>query len=272
MKRFFGKIKSLFWGDEKLKGGSALFIVMVVLSTVALLASNILAGVSFSVFGWKIGGTALVLTCGVLTFPITYIVSDLMSEVYGFSASRRVSWIGFAANLFLIGFIMLGCIIPPANDHYMDVSNGLISGFGFDFLSRNAYVRENFGLGAVGILAASLIAFIVGSWIDDLVFEGLRKKHQAKDTTGRFMLRAVSSSLAGEIIDSLIFIPLLYLFTGGFKNGTITSFWQLLAIVGIQSAIKTAYELAVSPFTAFLAKKMKSYEEAHNSDLVKRED
>jgi len=265
MKKFGRKIKSLFWGDEKLKGGSALFIVMVVLSTVALLTSNILAGKSFSLFGWNIGGAPLVLTCGVLCFPITYIVSDLMSEVYGFSASRRVSWIGFAANLFVDALIILGIIIPAANPYYGMVSDGLKMGFGFDFLDGGK------SLGSLGILMASLIAFVVGSWVDDLVFEGLRKKHQVKDSTGRFMLRAVSSSLAGEIVDSLIFIPLLYVFTAQMGT-TITNFWQLLAIVGIQSAIKTAYELVVSPFTAFLARKMKAYELSHSSDLVKRED
>lgn len=265
MKKVFGKIKSLFWGDEKIKGGSALFIVMVVLSTIALVTSNILAGKSFSVFGWEIGGAPLVLTCGVLVFPITYIVSDLMSEVYGFSASRRVSWIGFAANLFVDLFIILGIIIPAANPYYGMVSDGLKMGFGFDFLDGGQ------SLGSLGILIASLVAFVVGSWVDDLVFEVFRKKHHENDSTGKFVLRAVSSSLAGEVVDSLIFIPLLYVFTAQMGT-TITNFGQLLAIVGIQAAIKTTYELIVSPFTAFLARKMKAYEAAHSSEQVIRED
>lgn len=266
MKKFLQKTKSLFWGDEKLKGGSALFIILATLSTVALITANILAGVSFSVFGWEIQGAAVVLTCGVLTFPITYILSDTFSEVYGFSASRRVTWLGFALNIFLIGFIMLGAIIPPANEHYMDVSNGLISGFGFDFLSRNEFVRTNFGLGAVGILAASLIAFVVGSWIDDLVFEGVKKLTKkndeakgTKDNGFKFALRAIGSSFAGELIDSLIFIPLLYLFTGAMGT-TIISFGQLMIIILIQVAVKTLYEVIISPFTYWLTKKIKAYE------------
>lgn len=273
MKKFFSKLKSLLWGDEKLKGGSVIFVVLVALSTVALITANILAGVSFSVFGWEIGGAQLVLTCGVLTFPITYILSDTFSEVYGFSASRRVTWLGFALNIFLIGFIMLGAIIPPANEHYMDVSNGLISGFGFDFLSRNDSVRTNFGLGAAGILVASLIAFVVGSWIDDLVFEGIKKLTKKKDETKgtkdngfKFGLRAIGSSFAGEVIDSLIFIPLLYLFTSQFGT-TITSFGQLMAIVLIQVTIKTLYEVVISPFTYWLTKKLKAYE-AKNKEVA----
>lgn len=265
MKRFFGKLKSLFWGDERVKGGSALFIVMVVLSTVALITSNILAGKSFSVFNWNIEGAPLVLTCGVLVFPITYVVSDLMSEVYGFSASRRVSWIGFASNLFVDVFIILGIVIPAANPYYGMVSDGLKMGFGFDFLDGGQ------SLGSLGILIASLVAFVVGSWVDDLVFEAFRKKHSTNDSTGKFMVRAVGSSLAGEICDSLIFIPLLYVFTHQ-MGSTITNFWQLMAIVGIQAAIKTIYELVISPFTAFLARKMKAYEFKHAGDSVVRED
>ena len=254
MKSFLHKIKVTFWGEGKLKGGSPMFIIMIVLSAIALVTSNVLAGKSFSVFGWSISGAPLVLTCGVLTFPITYILSDLFSEVYGYAASRRATWIGFACNLFFLTLICLGVLIPGANYYYENiVSDGLVAGLGLDFLKGG----EN--LGSLGILLASLIAFIFGSWIDDVVFELFRKKHKDNDSTPKFMLRAVGSSLAGELVDSIIFIPLLYLFTHAFGS-TITSFWQLLVIVLIQATIKTLYEVIISPLTAFLAKKLKAYE------------
>lgn len=271
------KIKSLFWGDEKLKGGSALFIILVAISTVALIASNIVAGKSFSVFGWQIGGADVVLTCGVLCFPITYIISDLMSEVYGYSASRRVTWLGFGLNLFLDLIVLAAIAIPGATKFLplgeggalidvmpnVAVGEGLKTGFGFDFVSGN--------LGSLGILAASLIAFCVGSWIDDLVFEGIRRftakkdvESGAKDSGFKFCLRAIGSSFAGEVVDSLIFIPLMYFFTNQ-MGSTITSFGQLMVIVLIQVAIKTAYEIVVSPLTHVLSKKIKAYEAAHKT-------
>lgn len=247
------KLKNLFWGEGKLKGGSVVFILMTVLSTVALVTSNVLAGKSFSVFGWNIGNAPVVLTCGVLVFPVTYILSDLFSEVYGFTASRRVTWLGFACNLFFIVFISLGIIIPGANFYYENiVSDGLVAGLGLDFL------KGGNNLGSLGILIASLSAFTIGSWIDDLVFEGIRNRVN-KDSTGSFMFRAIMSSLAGELVDSIIFIPLLYLFTKAFGT-TITNFWQLLVIILIQAGIKTLYEIIISPFTAFLARKLKAYE------------
>lgn len=249
------KLKNLFWGEGKMKNRSPIFIIMIVLSAVALITSNVLAGKSFSIFGWQIGGAGLVLTCGVLVFPVTYILSDLFSEVYGYAASRRVTWLGFLCNLFFVGFICLGILIPGANYYYEEiVSNGLVAGLGLDFLKGGS------NLGSLGILLASLTAFIFGSWADDLVFEGIKKAtSRGKDNTFKFVCRAVGSSLAGELIDSIIFIPLLYLFTNAFGS-TITNFWQLLAIVGIQAGIKTLYELIISPFTAFLAKKLKTYE------------
>lgn len=266
MKKFFSKLKSLLWGDEKLKGGSVIFVVLVALSTVALITSNIAAGKSFSVFGWEIGGAQLVLTCGVLCFPITYILSDVFSEVYGYSASRRVTWLGFALNLFVDLIIIATIAIPGANYYYQEiVGKGLENGLGFDFVSGN--------WGSLGILAASLTAFVVGSWIDDLVFEGIKKLTKKKDETKgtkdngfKFGLRAIGSSFAGEVIDSLIFIPLLYLFTSQFGT-TITSFGQLMAIVLIQVTIKTLYEVAISPFTYWLTKKLKAYE-AKNKEVA----
>ena len=260
MKKFFAKLKSLFWGEGKLKGGSPIFILMIVISSIALVTSNVLAGKSFSIFGWSIGGAQLVLTCGVLVFPVTYILSDLFSEVYGYAASRRATWIGFACNVFFVMFICLGVLIPGANFYYENiVSDGLVAGLGLDFLKGGS------NLGSLGILLASLTAFVFGSWIDDLVFEGIKKitnKDKNKDSTFKFVCRAVGSSLAGELVDSIIFIPLLYLFTSAFGS-TITSFGQLLLIVLIQAGIKTLYELLISPLTALLARKLKKYEMNH---------
>lgn len=255
MKKVLVKIKNLFWGEGKLKSGSPIFIMMVVVSAVAFITSNVLAGKSFSVFGWEIGGAPLVLTCGVLVFPITYILSDLFSEVYGYAASRRATWVGFGCNLFFVLFICLGILIPGANYYYENiVSDGLVAGLGLDFLKGGS------NLGSLGILIASLVAFTFGAWIDDLVFEGIKRLTlKGNDSTFKFVCRAVGSSLAGEIVDSIIFIPLLYLFTNAFGS-TITNFGQLISIVLIQAAIKTAYELVISPFTAFLARKLKAYE------------
>ena len=74
---------------------SPLFTILVVVNTVAMLVSNIIACKVFSV---GIG----VLPCAVIVFPITYILSDVFSEVYGYKWSRRTAWLAFAMNLFIV--------------------------------------------------------------------------------------------------------------------------------------------------------------------------
>lgn len=254
MKKFMLKLKKLFWGDEKSPNRSPLYIFMVVLSVVALISSNVIANKSFNVFGISINGSPLILTCGVLVFPVTYILSDLFSEVYGYSASRRTDWIGFGSYVFFLLFICLTILIPGANYYYEDiVSNGLVNGLGLDFLKGG----NNFG--SLGILFASLTAFVAGSFVNDLVFEKIKKRNPG-DSSSKFVFRAIVSSLVGELVDSFIFIPLLYLFTNAFGT-TITNFWQLIAIIIFQASMKVLYELLISPLTVILAKKLKKYEE-----------
>lgn len=255
------KLKSLFWGDEKINVGSQIFIAIVVFSAIALVTSNVLAGKSFSVFGWKIGGADVVLTCGVLCFPITYVLSDLLSEVYGYSASRRVAWISFLCNLFFIIMILLGLVIPGANPYYDSVSDGLKNGLGLDFIDGGS------NLGSLGILFASLIAFIFGSLIDDVVFAAFKKKHSISDNNKKFIFRAITSSFIGEVVDSMIFIPLLYYFTKQ-MGSTITSFWQVCAIILVQAGIKTLYEILVSPLTCVLANKIKMKENIKKEEVI----
>lgn len=252
MKKFLTKIKSLFWGDEKLKNRSSLFLVLIVISTVALLVSNVIANKLFPLFGWSVGGFELTMTCAVILFPITYILSDVFSEVYGYSASRRASWIGFGANVLMVFIFCIADLIPAVG--YQNAT-GYATSFhtilGIDFTS---------GWGPFGTLLASLIAFIIGSWIDDIVFEKIKNiTTKNGDNKGKFILRAVLSSFCGEMIDSIIFIPFMLLFAG-LIGTAITSIWQVVFMILIQTSIKTLYELLISPLTAIIAKKVKDYE------------
>lgn len=269
MKKFFAKVKSLFWGDEKIKGGSALFITMIVISTAALLISNVIANKLIPLFGWTVNGQAVTLTCGVLCFPLTYVTSDIFSHVYGYSASRRATWIAFAANVLMVFLFCMADLLPAASAVYGQTAyaESFHTVLGIDF-SPN----PNSPIGAwgpFGVLVASLVAFIVGSWVDDLVFEGIRKittkKNQAenKGNLGKFILKAVGSSFAGELVDSIIFIPLMYFFNGiiGYY-----SFGTVCIMILIQVMIKTCYELVISPLTYVIAEKARKYELAHLHD------
>ena len=240
----FSKIKKSLFGATPLGKISSTFLVLTILSTAALLISNIIANKLFPVFNLSLNGFGITLTCGVICFPLTYVLSDIFSEVYGYTASRRVTWLGFGANVLMVFLFSMADLIPAVN--YQELS-GYSAAFhtilGIDFAS---------GWGPLGTLLASLAAFVVGSWIDDIVFEKLRN-------STHFITRAVLSSFAGELIDSIIFIPLMLLFAGLYGTA-ITSIWTVIGMILIQVLIKTLYELLISPVTAVLVRVIRNKE------------
>ena len=174
----------------------------------------------------------ITMTGAVFIFPITYILSDLFSEVYGYKWSRTTCYLGFLANLFTVIIFSL-VIATPAPDHWTN---------------QEAYEAV---LGNTPrVLAASMLAFIIGDFVNDRVFKAFKDKHPA-DHKG-FGFRAILSSLCGELVDSLIFLPL--------------AFWGLmpvetLAVMTItQVFIKTGYEVVILPVTHAIVKAVSKYE------------
>lgn len=210
---------------------SPLFLLLVVTNTVAMLISNIIACKVFSI------GFA-VLPCAVIIFPITYILSDVFSEVYGYKWSRITAWIAFGANLVMVGIFAIANAIPGVDP---TISEGM----------KNVLGTTPWAL------AASLCAYMVGDLMNDKVFRRMKEKCGEKG----FWYRAIISSLVGELCDSLIYIPLgmnilpkLFL---GFEFMT----WEQIAIaIPVQALCKTLYESAIVPLTALIARKCKKYE------------
>ena len=256
MKKFGMKLRSMFWGDEPFnQHKSTLFIIYVALSTLMVVLSLILAQFSMPFFGLKIQGQEILIACSIITYPITYIVSDVMSECYGFSASIRTVWLTFAANLIFVLFLMLASILPVIPS-MKPLQDSLITLMNFSFL------KDGQNIGALGVLFASFLAFIVGRWTDSIIFAIFKKKADVKDNKKLFVLRAVVSSVVGELVDCAIFMPLLYLFTGQY-GVTINSFWQVLVIILAFTSLKLVYELLVLPLTMLITKKTKEYEKKY---------
>lgn len=205
---------------------SVIQTVLTVLYVVSLLISNILAAKQFVLIG------NITMTCAVMVFPITYILSDLFSEVYGYKWSRFSCYMAFAANILMVLFFEAS-IATPAPEYW---------------LNQEAYQTV---LGSVPrVLIASLAAFVVGDFVNDKVFATMKKKHIGE--LKGFGARAIVSSFAGEVIDSSIFLPLAFI-------GTMPA--ETLLIMGItQVSIKVAYECLIFPFTRIAAKALLKYE------------
>lgn len=235
VKRMIGSLE--LGKREKMSG---VFMIVAILSVVSLLISNVVANKSIELFGWTVAGQKLSIAASFVVFPFTYIASDIFSEVYGYSWSRKISWIALFANVFMILCFKLVTVMP-----------------GMDSATSEAFsvVCDS----TPGIVFASLTAFMIGDLLNDLVFARMK----ARDATGKvsaFALRSILSSLCGEIVDCTVFLPLLYYFINGYGT-IITSIFQLLTIILIQALLKTLVELVLFPLSAFVIGKIKAYEE-----------
>ena len=217
---------------KKLKKVSELQLFLSVLFVTSLLISNVITAKQVLLpFG-------ITMTGAVFIFPITYILSDLFSEVYGYRWSRITCYLAFAMNLLMVLLFSL-VIVTPAPDYWTN---------------QEAFQTV---LGSTPrVLAASLLAFILGDMVNDKVFRRMKEKHP-NELKG-FGWRAILSSLAGELVDSLIFLPLAFL--GQMPIAT-------LAVMTIcQVGIKTGYEVVILPITRLVVKLVSKYE---NKELVK---
>ena len=196
---------------------------MAVLFTVCLITSNLLATKVFAI------GSEITLPCAVIIFPVSYILGDCLTEVYGYRKARMVIWLAFAMNFSVVLLGQIAVWLPAASfwqggDH-------------FDFV---------FGM-APRVALASLLAFLVGSTLNSLV---LSKMKVASEGRG-FGWRAVLSSLAGEICDSLIFMPIAFI-------GTPVGI--LLKMMLVQVSFKVLYEIVALPLTSLVVRRVKAGE------------
>jgi uncharacterized integral membrane protein (TIGR00697 family) len=199
---------------------SWIFFVLGVAMVTALNVSNILA-----VKQIEIG--FLHITAGQLVFPIVYVISDIVSEVYGYRASRRLSWMSFAMNLFMVIFFKIAIISPfPQWWGFQDSFSAILGN-------------------TPRVLLASFLAMQFGNWLNDIVFQKMKNRCGDK----RFSERAIVSSVVGEFFDSAIFFSVALI--GNLPLIQLPSF--VLGGVGF----KIAYELLVLPVTKRIVTKIK---------------
>jgi uncharacterized integral membrane protein (TIGR00697 family) len=185
-----------------------------------LLLSNIIGAAKPSYLTLP-GGTQWAFGAGVLFFPVSYIIGDVLTEVYGYANARRVIWTGFAALAFMALMAWVVVALPPAE--------------GWDGQAAYESVFGN----TWRIVAASMIAFWVGEFANSFVLARLKVI-----TAGRFLwLRTIGSTVVGQGLDSLIFYPLAF---WGLAGWPVEQLWQ---VVLSQWAIKTAWEALLTPVT-----------------------
>ena len=208
------------------------FMLLGILFNVCLIAANLLETKVI-----QIG--SLTVTAGLLVFPISYTINDCIAEVWGFKKARLIIWSGFAMNFFVVALGLIAVAIPAApfwegEEH-------------FDFV---------FGM-APRIVAASLMAFLVGSFLNAYVMSKMKVASRGR----HFSARAILSTLAGETADSLIFFPVAF--------GGIIAWRELLIMMCIQIILKSMYEVIILPVTIRVVKAIKKIDgsDVYDTDI-----
>jgi uncharacterized integral membrane protein (TIGR00697 family) len=181
-----------------LKRKDRVFVLLTAIFVAALIAGDFIGGKFFSFAGRSF-------SAGIIPFPLTFVLTDVVNEFYGKDGARRLTFAGLAAAIFVWGMINLALLLPTRSDSPIS-----------DHVFRSA-----FGTSA-RLYLASLTAYVIGQLLDISIFQGLRRA-----TGERWLwLRSTGSTVLSQAIDSLavsfVFLvgmrPLSFIFTNAANN------------------------------------------------------
>lgn len=207
------------------------FDFVMVAFVVVLLLSNVIGAEKRSVVNLPVVGL-WPFGAGILFFPISYVIDDILTEVYGFARARRAIWAGFAALLFmgLMEWTVVHLAVAPG------------------WTGQAAYERV-FGSGW-RIILASLTAFFIGDFLNSVVLAKMKIW-----TGGKYLwTRTIGSTVIGEGADSLIFYPLAFY---GMADWPLS---VLGAVMLSQFVLKVGWEIVLTPVTYAVVGWLKRHE------------
>ncbi len=189
-----------------------------------LLLSNIIGAAKLSTLaGYTFGA-------GILFFPVSYVIGDVLTEVYGYARARRVIWTGFAALIFMAFMSFVVVAMPPADS----------------WDGQEAY-EQVFG-STWRIVLASITAFWAGEFVNSYILAKMKIWTKGK----ALWSRTIGSTIFGQGVDSLIFYPIAFL-----------GIWEtqdVLTVIVTNWLLKVVWEAALTPVTYAVVGKLKKSE------------
>jgi len=188
------------------------FVYLTLTFSLCFILDNFLEMKPISIFG-------IPATVGLLIIPISYIVGDTVTEVYGLKAVRRMLFATFVAYAFFVGLLYAACVIPAA-----------------EAWEGEEHFRYIFSM-SPNIMLYSILAFICGNMTNAWIMARMKERYFQYG----FRARAVLSTIAGESVDSVVFF--------------VPVFWGMLPpqdivqMCVVAVVMKTLYESAVLPVT-----------------------
>ena len=193
---------------------SELFAILTALTATVLIVSNLSSTKMFDFLG-----TGLVWDGGAILFPASYVLGDVVTEIFGFKKAKKVIWIAFAMNLIAVLALFIVQLLPPGSGWENQLAYETIIGF----MPR--------------IVVGSLTAFVSGQILNAYVFVKIKDITHGK----HLWQRAIGSSLAGDLVDTIIFITIAFF-------GTISSS-QFIGLLILAYTSKIVGEIVLLPVT-----------------------
>ncbi len=202
----------------------AAFVAILLLSNV--IGAGKVATVPLPLIGdWPFGA-------GILFFPLSYVIGDVLTEVYGYACARRVIWAGTAAVSFMAVMSWIVVALPPAPG----------------WTNQAAY-EAVFGQ-VPRIVLASICAFWAGEFVNAYVMARMKLW-----TDGRHLWsRTIGSTVVGQGVDSLIFYPLAFWGAPGWTGALVVT------VLFTQWALKVGWEVLLTPVTYWIVNSLKRAE------------
>lgn len=207
---------------EVLKGRKEFFVVMATgLSVAILIVSNLAATKLWNFFGVMLDG-------GIITFPLSFLLGDLIIEIMGERRAKWIIWISFLMNALVVGVLLLVQILPPGE------------GWGY----QNDY--ENILGFMPRVVLASLASYLIAQLLNVRVFMKIRGQTGEK----WYALRALGSSVIANIANSLVFCGIAF-------SGVVTGaeWW---AMVGTSCGLMVVGETILIPISYLVIKTVKN--------------
>ena len=208
---------------------SRLFATLGIIYVTCLLLSNLIAGKMMAL-------GSVTLPAAVILFPITYILGDVFTEVYGFKNTRTIIWTGFACSAFAVVIYMITIALPHP-----------------DFWGNQEAFATVLGT-TPRVFIASLLGYLFGEFSNSMILSRLKVVTQGK----KLWVRTILSTIVGEAFDTIIFITVS--FWGTMDNNV------LLQMMLFQYLFKVCYEVVFTPITYAVVKWIKNKEDLDTYD------
>ena len=210
--------------ENNFKNNSNILLFIAILFVSCILISNVLAAKIINIFGFSMTG-------GVLVFPITYIIGDVLTEVYGFKKSKQIIMYGFICNLLMVLIFALAIKLPYPEFYANQEAFSTILG------------------STPRILFASFVGYLLGGLSNSYIMEYIKNNSKIKF----LWFRTILSTIVGEGLDTLVFITIG--FYGTMPNG------NLFEMIYLQTIAKVLYEVILTPVTYKVISFIKSKEQ-----------